>query len=295
MEKTNRNWKLPLNRAWQHYWRDIFPDSDGWEVDIKRQLLAGLYFPERKQELCAPRYDFPDDRPSWAKQLDVEMGEALVTFRYAGRVLRDFKYLLSVSGFILTRSNWCLEQFIDDYGNLKELTYRDESRICELLGSEVYKCWSVIHGKLLTIIQMTDRPTFDVFAIQAGDLDASERLLPAATRAQISCLNISGNTLSFTNGGPKFVSVRLKKRQPSGAKAGRHGSFKESDAELVKVMKEGLDRGEFQSVAAAADSMIKKAGRRSGASDDSVKRRLQDVFSKMHPGYSASKSGKRQE
>lgn len=281
--KSNRNRKLWLSEAWQHYWSVLFPGGIDWRTDLEAEIRNRLYFPGEQHSFLSGG-DLNHQSPRWACDLKLSFQNNLVEIKFQNANFGPIPLL--TDQLIPALSNWARNNPLENMGNTDGMTGRDRDKCNDFFIAAVRTCGSAIQNHLLRILKDTEQPWFDVYCRPHGDALLEEVRIPEFALSDICRIDIPQNALRDRLGLPKFSYVKIKLRNPPKSKAGPRGSFQEQDAMLVKRMKTLLDKGEAPSVRQAVTMVLNEAPRRQESSDESVSRRLQDRFSRAYPNYS---------
>jgi hypothetical protein len=281
MVGANRNRKIPLKKAWQHYWAELFQCRTDWQSDLEFELRQRLYFPGEVSGI--PSQPMGQTNPTWAQQLQIAFNGNNVSIT-AGPIQIDPIPLFSNSN-VLVLSNWESKNPLDKIEDGSALSPYEQEQSRDLITAVVRTCGHLIQNKLLSILKQSDQPSFAIYHRSEADDFATEKPLSNSSMSTISALDIAQNTFLDRMRLPKYHHIAIKKMQSEPGKAGPKGSFDEADDTLIEDMKSLIDQGQTRSVREAACKLIKDAERRLKSSDDSVQRRLQNKFSAKYPNY----------
>jgi len=277
--KANRNPKLPLSVAWQHYWTTLFSEGTEWRADLEHEIKKRLYYPGKSHSFMSVAAQNLD-HPKKLEELEIHIQGTVVTVSLQRNEVGPFPLFLNQNRLAI--SNWAngnpLEKSADRPDRVQE-NRRD------FINAVVQECGQSVQNHLLALLLASKSPIFEIYARPNDDIFSDEIRLPNNGLSEVCRIDVGGDVLQDRLGLPLCRSVSIKKRTPVATKAGGHGSLREQDAPVVKEMKTLLDKGEEPNVTQAANRVLKKAVRQGSAKDSSVVRRLIDRFSETYPNH----------
>ena len=269
-----------LSEAWKYYWHILFPGSGDWESDLESEIVKRLDVPEEESSVFS-RIGGQTKRPDLASILAINFLGNKVVVKFAEKELAVTPLFTTSNRSVI--SNWAQKNPLKGNSDLAGLSKRDREECVVFSRAVVAFCGNRIQNRMRQLLKEPVAPKFEIYCRPTNDPFATVRRLPRTGLSTFETIDITGNRLLGGLGLPLLCDVEIKLVHQVANRPGPHGSFTSQDDVLVQTMKQNIEDGKSANVHQAAQSVLADAPRRSGASDESVLRRLQDKFSKKFP------------
>jgi len=122
--KANRNPKLPLSVAWQHYWTTLFSEGTEWRADLEHEIKKRLYYPGKSHSFMSVAAQNLD-HPKKLEELEIHIQGTVVTVSLQRNEVGPFPLFLNQNRLAI--SNWAngnpLEKSADRPDRVQENRY----------------------------------------------------------------------------------------------------------------------------------------------------------------------------